>query len=45
MLQTEVEEKINKNVLCSVTFSRKSCLLWDNLERYCSAGLDTDDNI
>jgi len=25
MFQTEVEEKINKTGLCSVTFSRKSC--------------------
>jgi len=29
----------------SKTFSRKSCLLWDNLEMYCRAGQATDDSL
>jgi hypothetical protein len=27
------------------TFFRKSCRLWDNAEKYCRAGQDTDDNM
>jgi len=26
------------HILCSVTVFRKSCLLWDNVEKYCRAG-------
>jgi len=37
--QTKVTEKIQINVLCSINFfSRKSCHLWDNLEKRCRAG-------
>jgi hypothetical protein len=34
------------HVLCSVTFFfRKSCHLWDNVEKYCRAGQATDDKM
>jgi len=33
MLQAEVAEKIKTHILCSVTFSRKSCRLWVNVEK------------
>jgi len=37
----------NRNTfLCSVNFPpRKSCRLWDNMEKYCTARQDTDDNV
>jgi len=31
MFQTKVLEKIKTQVLCSVTFFRKSCRLWENV--------------
>jgi len=33
MFQTKVVEKIKTHILCSVTFFRKSCRLWDNVEK------------
>jgi len=45
MFQTKVVEKIKTNILCSVTFFRKSRCLWDNVEKYGRAGQVTDDNI
>ena len=46
MFETKVVQKIKTHILCSVTFfSRKSCRLWDNVERYCRAGQATDDNM
>jgi len=45
MFQTKVIDKIKTHILCSVTFSRKSCRLWDNVERCCRPGQATDDNI
>jgi hypothetical protein len=42
-----VSDKIsreNQNT-CSKTFLRKSCRLRDNVEKYCTAGQTTDDNI
>jgi len=43
MFQTKVVEKIKTHILCSITFFFwKSCLLWDNVEKYCRAGQDTD---
>jgi len=39
MLQTKVVDI--KTVLYSVTFSRKSCLLRDNVQKYCTAGQGT----
>jgi len=41
---TKFVEKIKTQILRSITFSRKSCRSWDNVERYCTAGQDTDDN-
>jgi len=34
----------SKHILCSVTFFlyRKSCRLWDNVEKYCRARQATD---
>jgi len=31
MLQTKIVEKLKTHVLCAITFSRKSCRLWDNV--------------
>jgi len=45
MFQTEVVENIKRHILCSVTFFRKSCHLWDNGEKYFRAGQATDDNM
>ena len=42
MFQTEVVEKI---ILCSVTFYRKSGRLWDNVEKYDRLGQATDDKV
>ena len=46
MFQTKVVEKIKTQILCSVNFFffRKSCRLWDNVEKYGRAGQATDDN-
>ena len=39
-------EKIETQIMCSVTFFfRKSCRLWDNVEKYCRAGQTTDNKI
>ena len=45
MFQTKVVEKIKTRVLCSITFPRKSCRLWENVEKYCTAGQATYYNI
>jgi hypothetical protein len=42
MFRAKVVEKIKTDILCSVTFSRKSCRLWDNVEKYCTAGHATE---
>ena len=45
MFQTQVVEKIKTHILYLIAFFRKSCLLWDNVEKYCRrAGQTTDDN-
>jgi len=31
MFRTNVVQKIKTHILCSVTFFRKSCRLWDNV--------------
>jgi len=41
----EVVQKIKTHILCSVTFYRKSCRLWDNVEKMFRAGQATDDNM
>jgi hypothetical protein len=38
IFQTKVVEKIKTYILCSVPFIRKSCCVWDNVEKYYRAG-------
>ena len=45
MFQIKVVQKIKTHILCSVTFLRKSCRLWDNVEKYNRVGQATDDNM
>jgi hypothetical protein len=45
MFQTKVLEKIKIHILCSIMFIKKSCHLWDNVEKYGTAGEATDDNM
>jgi hypothetical protein len=45
MFQIKVVEKIKTHILRSVSFLRKSCRLWDNVEKYGGAREATDDNI
>ena len=46
MFQTKSVDKTKTNILLPVTFIfRKSCRLWDNLEKYGTAGQATDDNV
>ena len=35
----------NKHFMFNNLFSRKSCRLWDNVEKYCRDGQATDDNL
>jgi len=41
IFQTKNLQKIKTRILCSVTLFRKSCHLWENMEKYCSAGQTT----
>ena len=43
--QTKVVQKIETRLLCSVTFYRKSCLLWDSVEKCCRVGQTILDSI
>jgi hypothetical protein len=45
IVQNKAVEKIKTHILCSVTLFRKSCRLWDNVEKYCRAEQATDDNM
>jgi len=45
MFQTKVAEKIRTNILFLTRFFRKSRRLWDNVEKYRSDGLATDNNM
>jgi hypothetical protein len=45
ILQTNVVGKLEAHILCSITFLWKSCLMWDNVIKYCRAGQDTVDNM
>jgi hypothetical protein len=45
MFQTKVVEKIKTAILYSVFFFRKSCHLWDNVEKYSTAGQTTNNNM
>jgi hypothetical protein len=39
-------EEIKRQFFYSITFvSRKSCRLWDNVEKYCTAGQATNENM
>jgi len=44
MFQTKGVEEIKTHILIKKIFL-KSCLLWDNVEKYCRAGQATDDNM
>ena len=46
--RTKAVEEIKTHILCSVTFFfffffRKSCLLWNNVEKFCRDEQATDD--
>jgi hypothetical protein len=41
----KVVHRIKTHILYSITIFRKSCLLWDNVEKYCRSGQATDDNM
>jgi hypothetical protein len=45
MFQTKVIKDIKTHVLCSTFFFIKSCSLWDNVEKYYTAGQAADDNM
>ena len=45
MFQTKFVEEIKTHILFSVFFFRKSCRLWDNVEKYCRLEQATDDNM
>ena len=45
MFQIKLVEKIEIHVLCSVTFSRKACRLWVNVEKCGRASEAADDNM
>jgi hypothetical protein len=45
MFRTKVVDKFKTHILCSVTLFRKSCRLWDNVEKYRRAEQATDDNM
>jgi hypothetical protein len=45
MFQTKVVQKSKTHILCSITFFRKSCRLWDNVEKYGTARQATNVNI
>ena len=47
MFQTKFVEKIKTHILCSVAFvcENRAARLSDNVEKYCRAGLATDDNM
>ena len=44
MFQTKVVEKIGTHILYSVTFSKKSSRLWNNVVKYGRARQATEDN-
>ena len=43
-ISDKIVEKIKTHILWSITFYRKWCCLWDNVEKYCRDGQATDDN-
>jgi hypothetical protein len=45
MFYKNVAKKIKTHIFCSITFFRKSCRLWDNVEKFSTATKAIDDNI
>jgi len=45
MFQTNVVEKLEIHILCSVTAFRISCCSWDHVEKYCRSVQAIDDNM
>ena len=45
MFQRKAVEKVKTCLLFSITFLRKSCRLWDNVEKYYRSGQATDGNL
>jgi len=41
MFRTNVVQKFKTHILCSTLFLRKSCHLWDNVEKFCREGQAT----
>jgi len=45
MFQTKILEKVETHILCSVTFFRKLCHLWDDVENYYRVQQASDDSV
>ena len=45
IFQTKMAGRIKTHIFCSMTSSRKSCRLIENVEKYSRAGQATDGNI
>ena len=46
IFQTKIVPTLKTHILCSITFSRKSCRLWDNFEKFGGTrGATNDDKI
>ena len=45
MFEAKVVEKIKTGIFMLIFFSRKSCRLWDTVEKYCRAEQATDDSM
>jgi len=41
----KLTEKIKTHILCAMIWSRKSCRLWDNVGKCCTAGQATGYNM
>jgi len=44
MFQRNLQRKLKKHILCSISFLRNSCLLWE-VQKYCWSGQVTEDNM
>jgi hypothetical protein len=42
MFETKVVEKVKTHISCLIHFFRKSCRLWDNVEKHRRVGQATD---
>jgi len=45
MMQTKFVQEIKIYFVFKIFFFRKSCRLWDNVEKFCRAGQATDNNV